>query len=430
MSILRSLNTGAAGLNAHGRAIGVAGDNIANVNTNGFKGSRAVFQDILGGSVAEGTAPTPGAGSRLSHIEQMWSQGALLTTESPTDLALSGDGFFVVNGTVGGQTGNYYTRAGQFQIDVDGELSSVDGLKVQGYGINDDGTLGSTVGNLLVAGQTIPAQTTTTADLAIQLDSEATVPAAWDPSNAETTSNFSTSMTAYDSLGDAHDLTVYFRNSGANSWEWHALVDGGSVTGGTAGTPFEGANGTLTFTTDGRLDTETPGVSSWNFLGATAGQTIAFDFGDAITTDLGTGIAATTQFATPSSVTGLSQNGFGAGSVAGINVEGDGTITGVFTNGQRRNLGQVAVARFTSNDGLNRNGQGLFVETQASGEALLGAAESGGRGSVVSGALEQSNVDIGQEFVNLISFQRGFQANSRVITTADEMYTELVNLKR
>ena len=237
-------------------------------------------------------------------------------------------------------------------------------------------------------------------------------------------------MTVYDSLGNAHEVTVYYRKTGANAWEWHAMADGAEVTGGTPGTPFEGASGTLTFTTDGMLDTETTSASSWDFVDATPGQAVTFDFGDSITTDSGTGMSGTTQYASPSTNTGISQDGYGAGEVAGISIGQDGTIEGVFTNGQRRVLGQVAVADFASVDGLERAGQGLWIETQASGEAVVGAAGTGGRGAVVAGALEGSNVDLAREFVDLIAYQRGFSANGRIVSTADEMYQELVNLKR
>jgi flagellar hook protein FlgE len=374
--------------------------------------------------------PTAGAGSRLAHIEQMWTQGALLTTESPTDLALSGGGTFVVEGNVGGVNGRFFTRAGQFHIDANGLLVDAAGMRVQGYGVDANGQINATVGDVLVGGASLPASPTTEADLAVNLDANATVPPAWDPLDPAGTSNFSTSVTTYDSLGNAHDTTVYFRKTGANSWEWHAMVDGGELNGGTAGVPTEGANGTLTFTTTGALDTETTAASSWTFIGATAAQNIAFDFGTSITTDGGTGLDATTQFASPSATTGISQNGYGAGSVAGVSIGSDGTVMGVFSNGQRRALGQVVVADFASMDGLARAGQGLWSETKASGEALIGAAETGRRGSIVAGALEQSNVDLSREFVDLIAYQRGFQASSRIIQTADDLYGELVNLKR
>ncbi len=434
MSILRSMHTGASGLRSHSSAIGVTGDNIANVNTTGYKRSRGVFEDILGRSIAGSNAsPMAGAGSRLAHIEQMWTQGALLTTDSPTDLALSGNGFFMVEGNAGGMQGRFFTRAGQFRIDQAGQLVNPNGLQLLGYPAMDDGSIGAQLGPLQVAGATLPANPTTAADISVNLDANASsdgVFDVFDPANpgADGSSSHSTSMTVYDSLGNPHDVTIYFANTAANEWSWHAMVDGAEVDPAVVG-PFQGATGTLNFSTDGELQTETPGASSWNFAGATPGQTIAFDFGDAID-DGGTGLAASTQFGSPSTTAGLSQDGFGAGTVSGISIESDGTVTGVFSNGQRRTLGQVAVADFASEHGLDRAGQGLWVETAASGEPLVGGAATGGRGAIVAGALEGSNVDIGREFVDLISFQRGFQANSRIITTADEMYGELVNLKR
>lgn len=431
MSILRSLNTGASGIRAHGQALGVTSDNIANSSTIGFKKQRAVFQDVLGRSIGGGGAlPQAGAGAKIGHIQQMWTQGALLTTDAPTDLALSGDGFFVVDGNAGGIEGRYFTRAGQFQIDNTGRLTSPDGLRLQGYTANPDGTMGGTLGDLQVAGQTLPANPTTAVDMAMQLDSEATaIAGGFDPLDPENTSNFSSQSTVYDSLGNAHEVTMYYTNTGPGAWDWNALVDGEEVAGGVPGVPTVGASGSLTFDTTGALATETPGPSTWDFVGATAGQAIAFDFGESIA-DGGTGLEGSTGYASPTTTNGLSQDGFAAGTVAGLSVSADGSVTGVFTNGQRRVLGQVAVADFTSVDGLDRGGNNLFVESPDSGEALIGAASTGGRGSVVSGALEQSNVDLGQEFVDLIGYQRGFQASSRVITTADEMYGELVNLKR
>ena len=432
MSILRSLNTGAAGLKSQSDAIGVVGDNIANVNTIGFKRQRAVFEDMLGRSIAGSTStPEAGTGSRMARIEQMWTQGALLTTSSPTDLAVSGDGFFVVTGNVNGVDGNYYTRAGQFHIDADGNLVNPTGMHLQGYTARVDGTMGSTVGDITIPQVSVAANPTTRVDLAVNLDSNAAVIGAWDPLDPESTSNFSTGVSVYDSLGNAHDVTMYFRKTADNNWEWHAMVDGAELAGGTPGVQTEAASGSMVFSTDGALDTETPGASSWSFAGgATPAQAISFDFGTAVLTDGGTGLDGSTQFASSSANNGVTQDGYAAGEVAGVSVGADGTVSGIFSNGQRRALGQVVLATFASNDGLERTGDGLWTATQASGDALTSAAATGGSGSIVGGALEQANIDIGREFVDLIAFQRGFQANSKIIQTADEMYGELVNLKR
>ncbi|HKU44574.1 MAG TPA: flagellar hook protein FlgE [Polyangiales bacterium] len=432
MSILRSLNIGVSGLRSNSEALSVTGDNIANVNTVGFKRSRGVFQDILGRSISTfEPIKGAGAGSRLAHVEQMWTQGSLVTTDSPTDLAIQGDGFFVMEGNLAGADARYYTRAGQFHIDNQGQIVNTEGLRLQGYTADAAGVMGATVGDLVVSQGTVPASATANATVGVNLDANAVQPTLpFDVTNPNGTSNFSNNVTVYDSLGNAHELTVYYAKTGTNSWDWHALVDGGELTGGTAGVPTEGASGTLTFTTDGALDTETVSASSWDFLNATPAQAITFDFGDSITTDTGTGRQGSTQYAAPSSTVAIQQDGYAAGSIAGIAIAQDGTITGVFSNGQQRAIGQVVTADFANVNGLERTGQGMWIQTLASGEALIGAADTAGRGGIVSGALEQANVDLGTEFVNLITYQRGFQANSRVITTADEMYGELVNIKR
>jgi flagellar hook protein FlgE len=434
MSILRTLNIGASGLRSNSEALGVTGDNIANVNTVGFKRSRAVFQDVLGRSIATTLEPvkTAGAGSRMAHVEQMWSQGSLVSTESPTDLAIQGDGFFVVAGNLGGAESRFYTRAGQFHLDSEGRIVNSDDFRLQGYTADGQGVMGATVGDLVVSQGTIPARMTSEVRLAANLDSNSQVPALvpFDINNPNGSSNFSNQATVYDSLGNAHELTLYYNKTASNSWEWHAVIAGEQVSNGQAGLPFEGASGTLTFDTSGRLDTETVSTSSWDFVDAAPAQQIEFDFGTSLTTDGGDGLDGTTQFAAPSATTALQQDGYASGSVAGISIEKDGTVIGVFSNGQQRSIGQVVTADFANVTGLERTGQGMWIETLASGQALIGGADAGGRGSIVAGTLEQANVDLGTEFVNMIAYQRGFQANSRVITTADEMYGELVNLKR
>jgi flagellar hook protein FlgE len=283
---------------------------------------------------------------------------------------------------------------------------------------------------LIVAPGTVPASPTTSVSISANLDSNETVKPTFDATNTAGTSNFSNNVTAYDSLGNAHEITVYYHKNASNSWDWHAMADGGELTGGVAGTPTEVASGSVTFTTAGALDTETTGSSSWDFVDATPAQAIDFDFGDSITTDGGTGLGGTTQFASPNATVGLTQNGYAAGSVAGISIGSDGVITGVFSNNQERVLGQVVTANFADVDGLQRAGNNLWIASQQSGEALIGGADTGGRGPIVAGALEQANVDLGTEFVNLIAYQRGFEANSKVITTSDDIYGELVNIKR
>jgi flagellar hook protein FlgE len=427
MSILRSMNIGASGLRAQGSALEVVADNISNVNTIGYKRSRAQFTDILGSSVVGGGAVSAGAGASLAGISQIWTQGAIINTERSTDMAISGKGLFVVSTNIGPA----YTRAGQFTIGGDGAIQNAQGWVLQGYSADIAGNLSAATGDLVINTGTLPAVTTTEVTFAVSLNSEtpvATVP--WDPTDPSASSSFSTGVTVYDSLGTPRDLTVYFRKTAANTWDYHVMTDGKNVTGGVPGTPFEGASGTLLFDTEGRLSDEVPLASSWDFVGATPGQAIDFDFGTNITTELGSGLDGVVQFGTANTVNGTTQNGYGAGTISSIAISRDGIIDGVFSNGQRRVVGQIAVANFASFEGLRRAGDGLFLQSRESGEPLLAGAQTGGRGSIQGQALEQSNVDLATEFVDLIAYQRAFQSNSKIIQTADEMYQEVVNLRR
>ncbi len=430
MSILRAMNTGVSGLAATAKAISVVGDNIANVNTVGFKQQRALFQDILGRAPGKGDE---GMGVRVGSVEQLFSQGSLSSTGVSTDLALDGDGFFVVQGAVSGVNGTFFTRAGQMRLDKDGFFTNAQGLKVQGYAALTTGGFSPKVADLKAATSALPPVKTTKISLAANVDSGATTPvAAWDAQNPGNTSNFSTSISVYDSLGKEHKLGVYFRKTGGNAWDYKVLADGGEITAGTPGQNSEIGSGSLVFNATGGLQTFTPTVPvSANFIGAAAAQVITVNLGTAVTAvPPGSGLDGVTQYASPSSVANQSQDGYASGSLTGVSVDGQGVVSGVFTNGQRLSIGQVAVAKFRSNQAIGRAGQNLWVETQDSGQPAIGAAGSGGRGAINAGSLEQSNVELAQQFVDMIQFQRSFQANSKTITTADELLQELTNLKR
>ena len=435
--VLRAMNTGVSGLRAEGEALSVVGDNIANVNTVGFKSQRAIFQDVLGHSILAGTSSAlPGSGVRVGDIQLMFTQGSLQNTGVATDLALSGDGFFVVNGAVDGVTGNFYTRAGQFNVDNEGFLVNTGGLKLQGYEANGDGTFAAAVSSLQVPTSSISPRATTELEVTANLDAAAAVPTgAWDAQNPSITSNFSTSMVVYDSLGAAHTLDIYFRKTAANTWDYHVLASGDDLNPPAPGTNVEVGTGSLGFTTEGALNTVTTGTAiSVNFAGATAAQAITVDFGNPITPPVGgtagTGLDGITQFASPSSVSSQGQDGYSSGDFSGVAVDGQGIVQGLYTNGQKIAIGQLAIAKFRANEGLGRAGQSLFIETRESGNAAMGTAASGGRGAISAGALEASNVDLAEEFVGLIQHQRSFSANSKTITTADEMLQELINIKR
>ena len=207
------------------------------------------------------------------------------------------------------------------------------------------------------------------------------------------------------------------------------MADGGELTGGTPGQLTEVASGSLAFDSTGKLTSQTVGGSSASFIGATPNQTISFDFGDDIASG-GTGLAGTTQFSGASAVAGIELNGHGFGNLTDISIREDGTISGVFDNGDRVDLAKIVLADFANLEGLERSGDGLVSETADSGPPLIDSAQTGARGGLVSGALEQSNVDLGTELVTLIAYQRAFQANAKTVTTADEMMAEVANLKR
>jgi flagellar hook protein FlgE len=428
MSILRAMYAGVSGLNAEGGALGVVGDNVANTNTIGFKQSRAIFSNVLGAAVGSNA---PGAGVQMTRTQQIFGQGAIVNTGQATDVALSGDGFLVVSGNVDGTYGQFYTRAGQLTLRQDGALVNSSGLSVQGYQADGKGGFGTKPSDIKLSNAPIPPKATGTMEVNANLDASATTPAVpWDPQDPSATSNVSTSMTVYDSLGNAHVADVYFRKNAAGDWDYHALAKGSEIAGGPPTGNMEVASGQLTFDTQGALANHVVATpAAIDFIGAAPGQPLTFDFGNP-TSAGGTGLDGLTQFGSPSSVSSQSQDGYASGSLAGVKIDADGTVNGIYTNGKTLAAGRLACAKFGSNDGLARAGSNLWSATRESGEAALGAVGTGGRAALVAGSLEQSNVDITQQFVELIAHQRAFQANSKTITTADQMLQELMTIKQ
>jgi len=415
MTIMNSLYIGVNGLTAHGDAISIVGDNIANTSTVGFKRERAQFSDMLGGVLG---GQRMGGGVRLGAAQTMFEQGQLTSTGNPLDLAISGHGLFVVNGNHDGHNANFYTRNGQFHLDDKGTVVNSEGLKLQGYTMDAAGVRGTKVGDLALGATQSPALPTSNAALTVNLQADTTTPALpFDPLNPNTTSNYATSFTTYDSLGGAHQVQMYYRNNGANTWEVHAMVDGGEV-GGTVGTPVEIATGNLNFNSTGTLASSTVTPANVTFTNASA-QTIALTFTDS------------TQYAGQLSATnGTDIDGHAAGNLTDVTVNSDGTIQGIYDNGDKRTIAQVAIASFQNEEGLTRDGNNLYMESQDSGQALIDNAGTGKRGSIASGSLESSNVDLGNELVTLIAYQRAYEANSKTVTTADEMLSDVTNLKR
>jgi flagellar hook protein FlgE len=431
MSLLTSLNTGTSGLQAASQDLNVIGDNIANANTVGFKASRAAFQDALLQQVigAPGGGQM-GLGTNLQTIQRLITQGALSTTGQVTDLAIQGSGFFLTRGNYNGTNGQFYTRAGQFTVDKTGFLVNPEQLRLQGYPADSSGNVQGALGDLQVGTATSLAVPTNAITMKAKLDPNAAIKT-WDPLNPSTSSNFSASVTAYDSLGQSYDVTVYWNRTGTGAWDWHAMVpDGAALTGGTAGQPAEIASGAMTFDTQGRLDTQTQ-TANFNPLNAVNPQPLTFNFGDDLTGG-GTGLGGVVQNVggNRNELTFTSQDGNAAGTLASIQINNKGEVLGAFTNGKSRVLGQVAIADFEAADKLTRIGGNLLAESTDSGQPTIGQPSSGGRGQIAAGALEQSNVDLADEFVRMIGAQRAFQANSKTITTADQLLGELMQIKR
>ncbi|EPZ52413.1 flagellar hook-basal body protein [Bacteriovorax sp. BAL6_X] len=425
MSILRSFNIGVSGLSASGAGMNVVSDNISNAGTNGFKASRAEFQDVLAVSLKgiEG-GDQFGAGTKLAHIKPIMTQGDVARTESITDLAIQGDGFFKVKAPFG----NGYSRDGSMHFNKDGELVNSDGYKVIGFKSNEDGTLTNKEGEIKLGNTTIPAQATEKVKLSMNLDSRVSVKQ-FDPNNPEETSNFSSSITVYDNVGTARLVTAYYNKSADNNWTYRIMADGADAQGGEAGKMVEMAQGQLVFNDKGQLQEEIESSNSFNFnKGAQQGQKIEFSWGESIA-EGGDGTDASTQYGSGSAVARHTQDGASAATLGSLSFNDDGILTAVYDNGETRDIAQIAIAKFDNNEGLFKMGKNLFKESKNSGQPAMGKPGEAGRGQVLSKSIELSNVDIASEFVNLMTSQRNFQANAKTISTADKMMQEIFRIK-
>ena len=421
--MLRSLYTGISGLRSHQTMMDVTGNNIANVNTTGYKSANTIFEDTLSQTLKNAGAPQGqqggtnpaqvGLGVRVAGITTNFSQGATQVTGRNTDMLIDGDGFFVTKS----QGENYYTRNGSFTLDAQGTLTSSGGV-LQGWqavdGVVDTtnvpGALSIPVGTL------IPPKATAVLKLGGNL-------------NALTPDGTAVPMTqrVYDTGGSPNDVQITFTPSAregdvATAWEAKYSYRGSEpATFGTVEFSPEGklvsTNGAAT--TPASFNLDLPALTGSN------GQTFTpvIDASKLLGTSAGTAEATSTAKITDA-------DGFPSAALSSWEVSPDGSITGAFTNGQTRVLGRVAVANFNNPEGLSKAGGSRYSATVNSGNAAIGSPNSDGRGKIVTGSLEMSNVDLAQEFTNLIVSQRGFQANSRIITTSDELLQELVNLKR
>ncbi|MGE5591735.1 MAG: flagellar hook protein FlgE [Bacillota bacterium] len=505
--MMRSLFSGVSGLRNHQVRMDVIGNNIANVNTIGFKSGRVNFQEIFSQTLRGASSPRTdlggtnpqqvGLGMTIASIDTMFSQGNLQTTGKNTDLAIQGNGFFILDN--GGS--QVYTRAGMFDVDADGNLINPEGMRLMGWqadpltGVIDPTKAVQTL--KIPIGQAKMAQATTRVTYTSNLAADAPVG-----------TRVTTSVKVFDSLGTAHDIRVDFVKTGNNQWDWEAVGYGSVVANLTGGAPdpnlttpaaptpavpqgstlpsatgyqiivdatgstaslrdsagnvlgtinnlsptggnqtFLDASGrpllTLTFPNPpvsgtATLDIQNPtnsGTINYNTQGIPitgTTDTLSFNPGNganplSITMDF----VSTTQMAAPaSSIAATGRDGYAMGALNTFTIDSAGVITGSFNNGLTQKIGQIALANFSNIGGLMKSGNNNYVETNNSGLPQIGLANNGGRGSIAPANLEQSNVDLSQEFANMIITQRGFQSNSRVITTSDEMLQELVNLKR
>ena len=412
--MIRSMYSAVSGLRAHQTMMDIVGNNIANVNTTGFKKSDVIFQDVLSQTLNGAGAPTDalggrnaaqiGLGARVGSVPQIFLQGALQSTGRDLDLAIQGDGFF----TLEQNGGQIFTRAGSFFVDANGNLVSGDGGFVQGWSETNGGiTTTGPVGRITIpVGEQVSPVITSQISLGGNLPSEAAVGTVQ-----------SSSLNVFDSQGRTVVLDLSFTKTGTDAWDLTATYGDPAVA-----VPL--TDNSLQFDANGRLSIPA------DFNANIAAGSIP-NIGDVALTFGGDDVSAeVTQLAAGGSVAAITQDGSTTGQLIGLTVGEDGTITGAYSNGQVKPIAQVAIASFANPEGMERVSGSMWRSSVNSGLAQVGPASTGGRGQVAPGTLEMSNVDLAVEFTNLIRTQRGFQANSRVITTSDEMLQEVVNLKR
>ncbi|HHW02861.1 MAG TPA: flagellar hook protein FlgE [Thermoanaerobacterales bacterium] len=419
--MMRSMFSGVTGLRNHQIKMDVIGNNIANVNTVGFKKSRVTFKDALSQTMRGAASPQGnrggtnpmqvGLGMTIATIDTIHSPTSVESTGNMTDMAIEGDGFFIVSDGLD----MYYTRAGNFSFDEQGNLiNTANGLKVMGWQDTDSYTIPAdktpqNINQIVVKkGMMMEARATDKVSFAKNL-------------NAETADgdSYTLPFKVYDSLGREHVLNIVFTNKSAtnpNEWQYQITADPNDSLIKVS----SGSSGPLKFKVNGQYDSAATGTIAEVVIDVTGAAQIRF------TPDF----SQVTQYAKDTTVDLSSQNGYAAGTLLGISTDTNGVISGVFDNGQSKELAQVALANFDNPGGLIKAGQNLYRYSNNSGEPQIGTSGTGGRGTISPGSLEMSNVDLSEEFTQMIITQRGFQANSRIITASDEMLQELVNLKR
>ncbi len=409
-----------SGLTAESTALSTIANNLSNQNTPGYKDKVVLFSDLFYqnlGTSGSGDPIQQGAGTQVGSTPSLFTQGSVSSTGVPTDVAIQGAGFFAVqdaNGVVS------YTRAGDFS-ELNNYLVTSSGQQVLGYpAVNGVINTGAGLVPLqLGAGIISPPTATTNIQLTTNLNAAST----------PTDPPFSTPITVYDSLGAKHELTFTYTNTGPGAWNYSIAIPAADV--GATGNPVVVKTGTLTFDSNGNLTSPASDVTGITIGAATTGALSDGASDLTFTWQLyNNGASALTQVGSPSGTETADANGAGSGSLVNFTIGSDGTITGSFDNGKTQPLGQIALATFANNDGLQLESDTDFTPTLASGQAVVGTAGSGGRGTTSGGALELSNVDIATEFANLIVAQRGFEADAKAVTTFDQITQDTISLKQ
>jgi len=403
-----SFQQGLSGLNAASKSLDTIGNNVANANTVGFKQSRAEFADVFANSLSGGGTSQIGIGTKISNVQQQFTQGNITNTDNPLDISINGGGFFRLsdNGSI------VYSRNGQFQMDKEGYIVTAAGNRLTGYLPNPANPATLQTGapmDLKINAADLPARQTTSIDSLINLDASKAVPVTT-PFNANDPTSYtnSTTVNVFDSLGNSHLVQNFFIKTAPNTWTVNTTVDGAATT--------PASTSTLNFSTAGKATGTTTQTIAFTPPGSTA-MSVVLDF------------AGSTQFSSAFSINSLAQDGFTSGRLAGFSTGADGTIKGNYTNGQSATLGQVLLANFANPNGLQNLGNNVWAETSASGVPVNGTPNSGSLGVLQSNSLEDSNVDLTAELVNMITAQRYYQANAQTIKTQDQVLQTLVNLR-
>jgi flagellar hook protein FlgE len=402
-----SFQQGLSGLSGASKALDTIGNNIANSGTAGFKSAAAQFTDVFAASLAGGGGSQIGVGVGVGAVSQSFTQGNISTTGNSLDLAINGQGMFRMsdNGSIS------FSRNGQFNLDKSGYITNSSGRRLTGYAVDATGVVvpGSFV-DLRVNSANIAPAPSTSSQVQLTLDSRAAVPAVttFSPANASSYTA-STAQTVYDSLGNAHNMTMYFlKNATAGQYDMYTTLDGGTPS----------AASTLTFSTTGALTTVMPISESFALTnGATTPLAYTLD------------LTGTTQYGVDFGVNQLIQDGYTSGRLTSVSVAADGVVQGRYSNGKTQNLGQVALVNFNNPNALQQLGENQWAETSESGQPIPGSPGQGSLGAVQSGAIEESNVDLTAELVNMITQQRAYQANAQSIKTQDSVLQTLVSLR-